>query len=71
VIEKINKWYEGEFVAHENDPNSSVIRTGGYQKRHWTAEVARSLVSFYLSHWKWLWGFALSLLGLYFAYLNL
>lgn len=69
--EKIRNWYEGRYIPYENDPNSSVVIVGGYYERHWTAKFARILVSFYLEHWKWLWGVFLSLLGLYMAYLKL
>ena len=71
MFEKIRKWYEGEFVAHENDPNSFLVFTGGFYKRHWTAKAARSLVTFYLSHWQWLWSASLVIVGLYIAFLKL
>jgi len=71
VIERIRKWYEGKWVPYENPPNSSVVIIGGDYERHWTAEVARTLVTFYLSHWKWLLGFAVSLFALYLGYLKL
>jgi hypothetical protein len=69
--EKIENWYEGEFVAYENDPNSSVVIIGGSYERHWTANIARSFIAFYLSHWKWLWGFMATVSSLYVAYLKL
>ena len=65
--EKISKWYEGEWVPYENTPDSSIHIIGGDVERHWTAEVVRRFVTFYLAHWKWLWGFAVSLSGLYLA----
>lgn len=71
MISKIKKWYEGEFVEYENDPNSLAVMIGGYYKKHWTAEMTEGLVIFYLAHWKWLWGFAASVVGLYLAYLKL
>ncbi|MDF1831805.1 MAG: hypothetical protein P1U52_05590 [Porticoccaceae bacterium] len=67
MLDKIRKWYEGKWVAYENPPNSSVVIIGGDYERHWTASVARVLVTFYLAHWKWLWGFAVSLVGVYLA----
>ena len=68
---KIKQWYEGEQIAHENDPASLVVIFGFYTKRHWTASVARAVVTFYLSHWKWLWGFVVSVFALYLGYLKL
>ena len=38
---KIKQWYNGEEIAHKNDPNSSVVIFGFYTKRHWSASVAR------------------------------
>lgn len=70
MFERIRDWYEGKFVLHENDPVSGVVFIGGYYERHWTATIARALVHFYLEHWKWLWGFGLSVVGLYFAWLK-
>ena len=56
VIEKIQQWYEGEYVVYESDPHSPVIFIGGDYRRHWTAAVARVLVEFWLAHWKWIIG---------------
>lgn len=69
--EKFSTWYEGKYVPYENDPNSSIVMFGGDYERHWTANFARSLVAFYLDHWKWVWGFAVSVAGLCMAYLKL
>jgi len=71
MFERIREWYEGKFILHENDPGSGVVIIGGYYERHWTATIARVLVQFYSEHWKWLWGFGLSVVGLYFAWLKL
>jgi len=68
---KIINWYEGEYSTYENDPNSSIAIIGGYYVRHWTANIARSLVSFYLNNWKWLWMFGVSTSGLFLAVIKL
>jgi hypothetical protein len=55
--EKIKSWYEGEFVPHQNDPNSALFFLNrGQSKRHWTANFARWAVSFYMREWKWTLG---------------
>jgi len=64
---KIQKWYGGKWVAYENPPNSKLVLIGGDYERHWTAITAGVLVIFYLAHWKWLWPFTVSLIGLYLA----
>ncbi len=68
--DKILNWYEGEFVPYENDPGSGIVIFGGQYERHWTANTVRSLIAFYLMHWKWLWDFCASMFGLYIAYLK-
>lgn len=71
MLQRIKDWYEGEFEVYENDPNSQVVIIGGDYKRHWTARIARVVVEFYLDHWKWLWAFSMSVVGLYLAWLKL
>ena len=66
MLQKIKRWYEGEskLEEFENDRNSHVfIMPHLYTEYHWTAKIARRLVSFYLEHWKWIWSAALALLA--------
>ncbi len=60
----IENWYEGEFVPHENDPDDAVVILGGTYKRHWTARVARMLVTFWFNHGQWTIGTVLAICGL-------
>jgi hypothetical protein len=46
-----------------------VVLIGGDYERYWTAKVTRVLVEFYLEHWKWLWSFGLSAVGVWVAWL--
>jgi len=71
MFRRIKRWYEGDWIAWENDPNDSIIVIGGNYERHWTAEIARLLVSFYLKHWQWCWGTIIALVSLYVALLAL
>ncbi len=52
---RIKEWYEGKW--NELGPNSIFL---GYRERHWTANLVRASVRFYLAHWKWIW---LTLIG--------
>lgn len=53
----IKRWYEGEYVPHENDPGSPVVfLNGGHYRRHWTARFARWAIDFYIREWKWTLG---------------
>ena len=62
--EMIENWYEGRFVPYENSPKDPLVIIGGKYKRHWSAGVARVLVTFWLSHWQWTIGTALAIVGL-------
>jgi len=64
VRTEIDAWYEGQFVAPPNDPNSMIIFTSGSYRRHWTARIARMLVAFWLEHWKWIITMGLTVAGL-------
>ncbi len=60
----VGKWYEGEFIMHENPPDTSVFIVGGTYKRHWTARFARALVTFHTKEWKWALPFYLAVAAL-------
>lgn len=64
---QVKRWYEGEKHLYENPPGSPVVIFGWDEKRHWTAQIARVLVNFYLREWKWCWGTALAVVGLILA----
>jgi hypothetical protein len=50
----IKRWYEGEYVPYDNDPDSSLIfLNGGHYRRHWTAMFTRWAIDFYMREWKW------------------
>lgn len=72
MFKAIKRWYEGEAKMTEAEvgPNHMFI-PAAYTEYHWTARVARAVVQFYLTHWKWLWGAAITLLGIYVASLNI
>ena len=71
LMAAIQRWYEGEDTPHENDPNSWVIFVGGSQKLHWTAKIARRLITFATIHWKFLITTTLAVLGLILGYMKL
>lgn len=61
--EKIKRWYDGEFIAHESEPNSPLYFVGGEYKKHWTAKLARWAVRFYMREWKWTLGAIATVIG--------
>ena len=71
MLKKIKNWYQGENKVHENDPDSSIIIIAVYTDRHWSAEIANSLVKFYIEHWKWIWGTLIAIIALIIEYINL
>ena len=64
LIDRIEKWYEGEFVPHENEPHVAIVIIGGTYKRHWTAKTVRTVLRFWLNHWQWTIGTLLAVCGL-------
>jgi hypothetical protein len=66
----LGRWYEGKLVPTENQPKSTTLRILHYE-RHWTAEVARVLVKFYLNNWQWVIGTVIGVVSLWVAVLAL
>jgi len=63
--QSVRQWYMGTTEVPENDPASPAVIIGVWTRYHWTARAVRALVAFYLRHWKWLWGTAITItLGL-------
>ena len=67
MFDRVRNWYHGtpKTLEFDNDPGSGVVfMPYFYTEYHWTARVARSLVSFYLRHWQWLWTTILAIAAL-------
>ena len=64
------KWWDGEYVPYDNDPNSYVVFIGGYQQRHWTSDAAHRVWEFAKIEWKWVIGFLLTCTGLAMTYIR-
>jgi hypothetical protein len=62
---RIKNWYEGEFIPYENDPNLNIFILGGNQEIHWTAKIARWIISFWSEHWKFIITILVAVTGLY------
>lgn len=74
MLKRFNRWYKGKTMIEEfdNDPTSYIIvHPLIYTKRHWTAMVARTLITFYLKHWQWLWATAIGSASLWVAILSM
>lgn len=60
ISKPFNQWYNGKDVRTNPDEPDTLggmsVMHAHTKKVHWTAKIARSLVAFYLIHWKWLWG---------------
>jgi len=58
LISRIKQWYAGKIIDVPKDPEMERFLStfpSFYVQRHWTANVARALVGFYLAYWKWIW----------------
>jgi hypothetical protein len=51
--ERIENWYQGEFVAYENDPYGDLVFIGGRYNKSFSAKTATVLVNFWSKHWKY------------------
>ena len=64
LVDRLRKWYKGEFIPTQNAPDSQVVFAMGRYKRHWTATVARTIAQFHRKQWKWAIPVYLSIFGL-------
>ncbi len=67
----IKHWWNGTFIPYDNNNDSGVFLAGGTYKRHWSARLARVVVSFVSREWKWVIGTSLAVLGLAMTYARL
>ena len=63
---RVSDWWHGEFKVR-NDPNVISLQT----ERHWTSEIAHTIANFYLTHWQWVWGTVLAVVGVWIAWMGL
>jgi hypothetical protein len=52
--EQIRDWYQGKYVPHTNDPNSSLVFTGGNYDKSLSAKTVTVLFKFWLQYWQWI-----------------
>ena len=71
MLEKIHRWYQGEYRAPNNEPGSSLVFVMGHYERHWTARLTTWLIEFWLRDWKWIIGTLIALSGLFVAFKRL
>lgn len=60
----LQRWYHGktEMLEFENEPGCGVVILPTFiTTYHWTAQVARRAMEFYVAHWKFLWSTATGL----------
>lgn len=62
---KVENWYRGEDDPVTTNHDDSLVVLGPRFRRHWTAKLARTLIEFYLLHWKWCIGTAIALVYVY------
>ena len=70
----IQKWYQGTSRLETFDKlqrDNVVVVPILITEYHWTAKIFRAIVKFFSQHWKWFFGFAATVSGLYLAYLKL
>lgn len=65
--DRIKRWYNGEFVVFNQDPNSDLVVIGGSQEYSRSAKIARAIVQHLAKEWKWWIGTAIAVCGLLLA----
>jgi hypothetical protein len=61
--ESARRWWQGEFVPHENQPGDSLITFGGTTGRHWTARAISAVGRYAAANHRSLIGTAIALVG--------
>lgn len=63
--EKLKRWWDGQYIPPENDPNAGFYFTMGTYKLSWTSKAAHVLADFWLKYWQWTIGVMIALLALW------
>lgn len=63
---RLSAWYQGEWIPYENEPGSSVVFIGGFQRRPRLALAIETVFKFWGEHWKWLIGIAIAIAAIVF-----
>jgi hypothetical protein len=66
LINKIKTWYRGKYVPPPpNDPNSPIVIISlGHYEQPALAKLLRVIGRFWLSHWKWIVGIIIAVVGI-------
>ena len=71
MLKWLSEWYNGSWTKVDQlKPNEYVTFSGGLEY-HWTAQIARALVSFAQKKWEWIVGTAIALAALWVSVLSL
>lgn len=58
MVDKFKTWWNGKKYHIEG------VFPGSHYKRHWTANLVRSVVGFYLKNWQWCLAFFITIITL-------
>lgn len=70
VLDHLKRWYEGTPMIRifKNPANGNVpVLPLLYEKRHWTAQIAKVLAKFFIGNWKWIFKTLILLASLFLA----
>jgi hypothetical protein len=69
LLDKIKNWYRGKYIPPpENDPNSGVVfLLLGHYEQPPLAKALKWIGNFWLSHWQWIIGTTLAVIGIFIA----
>lgn len=67
---RILLWWNGKYVAPQNEPNSDLVFIIGHYERHWSSRLAHLIADFLSKEWKWVIGMLIPITGLVMTYIR-
>lgn len=64
LIDRIKRWYNGEFVVYENRPEDPFVIIGGHQEYSRSAKFVRAIVAHISREWRYWLPVSLAVLSL-------
>jgi hypothetical protein len=66
ILERLQTWYRGTYVPPpRNNPTDPIVFISlGYYEQPLLAKVLRVIGQFWLSHWQWIIGTAITIVGI-------
>ena len=70
-MKRVLEWFSRLWGDDERQVNFNEMIHMPANRPHWSARPVRTIVSFYIRHWQWVWGTAIAVVGLWVAILSM